>query len=322
MKFKFILSTIAALTCTLSLSAQNDALSVGLRINMQTAIESFESKDSAFFDPQLAAELTEDYRMRYIELSDPKTGVEEEARDLLSFYSTPEGMEEMLIAWNSQIDSFIIQSIADVLFKYTHLPFETNVAQQPGDNLQLQNAPNISTDKSTSSIDKSSAKRIKQKGLPANRDISREKIKPKKIPDTPDKRIGINEPSKNRALPIEKRLSALYSPNEIESLRLAAIYRLQMIAPYDTSANRKMMAYSMETPNKYARLLVNEPEITDAEMYLDGKMIAPVKKIKKGILVHSKQRYLFEIKSVGENLCGDTITLAPQEEKTITCTKK
>ena len=79
------------------------------------------------------------------------------------------------------------------------------------------------------------------------------------------------------------------------------------------------MSLTLNTPNKYATLIINEPDKPEAEMYLDGKFIKELKKIKNGIKVQSNHHYEYEIKLENTVYCNDTITLGPKDKKTIKC---
>jgi hypothetical protein len=71
--------------------------------------------------------------------------------------------------------------------------------------------------------------------------------------------------------------------------------------------------------NKYATLIIDEPELSDASIYLDNKFIDTVANVKNGILVRSKHKYNFELRQNKSVLCQNQFALEPNEKKATSC---
>jgi len=81
-----------------------------------------------------------------------------------------------------------------------------------------------------------------------------------------------------------------------------------------------VMSMRPDTPNKYARLLVDvKPVNQNAFIYLNGTKNCTVAQATKGLRVHSGKKYKVEIKSGTKLLCSYDVTLGSQESKNVSC---
>jgi len=315
--------------------AQDDVSPIQLKENIKIAFDNFKIKDSVSLESDLEEEVKANYVMNFVNLKPEYFNNKDKARELIQYYSTSDGIEEILHGWKMQADSLdVLLPIGNYLFQNIYLGSEKS-DEITRNNLPASDANTSDSPKSVESaprkpLDKTSAEKghMIGKHIPQgatqtvkHQDVNVQAMETKRMETVADNHTALE---KERAVFINydknERTIKKFSPKKMEIERLAAVVRLQNTLPTtDTRSQQTVRMLTTNTKNKYATLIINEPDKPEAEIYLDGKFIDELVKIKNGILVRSKHLYEYEIKLEDAIYCKDTITLAPKEKKTTMC---
>ena len=99
--FSFI---VISLLYSSSISAQSQHVSKEER-NIYSALENLKIKDSLLIESQLSLEITRDYYEELMNLNPEVFGNKNKAKELIQYYSTPKGIEEIMKQWIKQTES-------------------------------------------------------------------------------------------------------------------------------------------------------------------------------------------------------------------------
>lgn len=314
--------------------AQEDSIPAQLKQTIQTAFDNYKLKDSISIDSELGEELVEGYYQGFIDL-DPKIFHDEKLKDLFKYYATQEGIEGLFRDWMVQSDILdSVFTIGEFLRANILIDFE-----KPGqENTQKPEPPKGTTSSSQStSVETTGRDRM-----------VRERVSDRQFAHS--QRLGMDQRvmSRNRTAEVKPQGSQMASETQVrvkhnmdevafkkipdkmliartmefEEKRKLAISQLQdsiRLSPVDSQSIKTYKMLSINTPNKYATLIINEPDKPTANIFLNGKLMGELVKIKNGIKVRSKRQYNYEIKLVDAVYCSDTITLAPKEKRITKC---
>jgi hypothetical protein len=308
--------------------------SVQLKQNILTAFENYETKDSITMDSHLGEELKNSYYLGYKYLDIKDFTDENKANKLIQFYSTTEGIESIFRNWMIQSDTL------DFIFpidRFLHLNIllgsqksedETNTDVKTEPNSQVNNTTVEPTQNETPKHEMSrGSKRYNQHVERSETSgISRHgiaEVKPNENKTEIESQVTYKPKFTEQAVEMDPKIMLPTRTFEFERQRIMAISNLQhpVIPIINPNSQKQAEMLTCNTPNKYAILIINEPDKPEAEMYLDGKFIKELKLIKNGVRVWSNHRYEYEIKLENTVYCKDTITLVPRDKKTVKCNK-
>lgn len=291
-----------------SLHAQYDLLIFQLRDNVRTAFDQLQKADAIYVED----ELKDDFALNYlhgIRIYKPENCVDEiKADEIIRYYYSPDGIFEILAEWKAD-----------------------TIHSDPLHFISKRIDPYVKKIKPNDTIDMDEASKIRMRYLLARHEYERKYLsKQKATVANPDRQNQVRQKAtgdrqlrtaarRPAGVIVRDTIATTKNPREVIKVDPKNLKKYQPLLPPNPDYDNMVKMSLFMSKNKYATLLIDEPDLPNASIYLDKKFIDTVENVKNGILVRSKHLYNFELQLNDTVLCQNQFTLKPNEQKATSC---